>query len=222
MHVLRMIDIYIYIPGPNPKWKQVLHNFSQQRSANNQSPGLWWFFGLHWLLAPKGFRQGRIWQPQKRLPMVILKRNTSKSGDASRKGLRLLLCGVTTFKTNTWITPVLGARIRHGHSQSWELWAMCIQNVHHLQDSIERFQWLIPIIKLKIKQWTMELRKHVFFVKPVASQTELDSDPQGHGCHIPSFSTLGASVACRVDLETEMFRVKTLCKLNNPCKLSAK
>ena len=68
----------------------------------------------------------------------------------------------------------------------------------------------------------MELRKHVFFVKPVASQTQLDSDPQGHGCHIPSFSTLGASVACRVDLETEMFRVKTLCKLNNQCKLSAK
>lgn len=169
MHVLRMIYIYTW---SQPKMvSQVLHNFSQQKHGFNSrvlglESGSSGSVGSVGSLHPEGFRQGRIWQPQKRLPVVILKRNTSKSGDASRKLWRSSSSFVWGYQVqNQYLdgTPVLGARIRHGRSQSWELWAMCIQNVHHLQDSIERFQWLIPIIKLKIKQWTKDLRKHVFF-----------------------------------------------------------
>ena len=84
MHVLRMIDIYIYIPGPNPKWFRRFYTTSL-------------FAKTRLIIRVLGLESGSSGS------VGSLHRNTSKSGDASRKGLRLLLCGVTTFKTNTWM-----------------------------------------------------------------------------------------------------------------------
>lgn len=172
MHVSRMIDIYIYLV-PTQNGRQVFNNnFSLCKNLGflKQSPGLGrWCFGLRWL--------HWLLAPEWGLPK---------------------------FKTNYLDkTPVLASKnFWHGRSKNLGNYGRpCVfkmYTIYRIPLSVFNEKWLIPIIKLKIKQWTMELRKHVFFVKPMASQTELDSDPQGHGCHIPSFSTLGASVACRL------------------------
>ena len=164
-----------------------------------QSPGLWCCFGLRWLLAPEAFRQGMIWQPQKDCQLSfwneqLLNEVIGKTFVWCTKFkvphicshlhshiycilIAMITCIIihvcTTLvshkNTNTRITLILGATIRHGRSQTWELWAMCIQNVHHLQDCVQRFQREMAdpyhqVIKLQ------KTVKHPLFVKPVASQ----------------------------------------------------
>lgn len=104
-------DIYIYIPGPNPKWFRRFYTTSLSKNTALIPESWAWKVVLRAPLAPlapctqkgsgkEGFDnlkkdcQLSFWnETHRNLVMQV----------GNCEGLRLLLCGVTKFKTNTWM-----------------------------------------------------------------------------------------------------------------------